>query len=43
MPDWTPEQKKAADVDGDGEITAADARLILRASVGLEDLTNRQK
>ena len=25
------------DVDGDGSITAADARLILRASVGLED------
>ena len=29
----------AADVDRDGEITAADARLILRAAVGLEDLT----
>lgn len=27
------------DVDGTGEITAADARLALRASVGLETLT----
>ena len=31
-------QKKAADADKNGEIRAADARLILRASVGLEEL-----
>lgn len=31
------------DVDGDGSITAADARLALRASVGLETLTEAQK
>ena len=30
------------DTDGDGSITPADARLILRASVGLEQLTSKQ-
>ena len=30
------------DVDGDGSIAAADARLALRASVGLEKLTDTQ-
>ena len=30
------------DVDGDGEITASDARLCLRAAVGLEELTKEQ-
>jgi len=33
----TEAQKKAADMDGDGKITASDARDILRKSVGLED------
>ena len=32
-----------ADIDGDGEIKAADARLALRASVGLDKLTDAQK
>lgn len=32
----------AGDVDGNGELTAADARLALRASVGLEDLSATQ-
>lgn len=31
------------DVDGDGKVTAADARIALRASVGLETLTEEQK
>ncbi|MBE6789619.1 MAG: hypothetical protein E7535_00330 [Ruminococcaceae bacterium] len=31
------------DTDGDGKISAADARLALRASVGLEKLTDAQK
>ena len=31
------------DVDGDGQITAADARLVLRASSGLESLTPEQQ
>lgn len=31
------------DVDGDGLITAADARLVLRYSVGIENLTEQQK
>ncbi len=31
------------DIDNDGQITAGDARLALRASVGLEMLTTRQK
>ena len=31
------------DVDGDGVVTAEDARLVLRASVGLESFTERQK
>lgn len=31
------------DVDGDGEVKAADARLALRASVGLENLSEDQK
>jgi len=30
------------DVDGDGEISASDARLALRASVGLEDLSDSE-
>ncbi len=34
---------KLGDVDMDGNITAADARLALRYSVGLEDLTNKMK
>ena len=29
---------RKGDVDGDGDITAADARKILRASAGLEEL-----
>lgn len=33
----------AGDVDGDGKVTAADARLALRASVGSEKLTEQQK
>lgn len=31
------------DLDGDGKVTAADARLALRAAVGLEILTDEQK
>lgn len=31
------------DIDGDGKVTAADARLALRASVGSEKLTDMQK
>ena len=31
------------DVDGDGNVTASDSRIILRASVGLETLTEEQK
>ena len=31
------------DVDGDGKVTAADSRLALRASVGLEKLSDQQK
>lgn len=31
------------DVDGNGKVTAADARIVLRASVGLETLTEEQK
>lgn len=31
------------DVDGDGKVTASDSRTILRASVGLEKLTEEQK
>lgn len=33
----------AGDVDGDGKITASDARTALRASTGLESLTEEQK
>ena len=29
------------DADGDGKVTAADARLILRAAVGLEEIVER--
>ena len=36
-------EPKSGDVDGDGNVTAADARLALRASVGLEELTDAQK
>ena len=35
--------QRMGDVDADGEITAADARLVLRAAVGLEDFTAAQK
>lgn len=31
------------DVDGDGKITSADARIALRAAVGMENLTDKQK
>lgn len=31
------------DIDGDGEVTAADARVALRAATGLEELTAEQK
>lgn len=34
---------KTGDVDGDGKVTAADSRLALRASVGLEKLNAEQK
>lgn len=37
-----PKTREAGDVNGDGKITAADARLALRASVGLEDLDTVQ-
>ena len=30
-------------MDGDGKVTAEDARLALRAAVGLENLTEAQK
>ncbi len=36
-------QRKLGDVDGDGYITSADARLALRASVKLEDLSAEEK
>ena len=36
-------QYLACDVDGDNTVSSADARLILRASVGLEDATKWQK
>ncbi len=32
----TSSQKSAADADGDGEITAQDARTILRSAIGLD-------
>lgn len=37
--------KKAAkgDIDGDGKVTAADARIAMRAAVGLEKLNDKQK
>ena len=35
--------QKTGDVDGDGNVTSADARLALRASVNLEQLTRAQK
>ena len=35
METFTPEQKKLADVDGDGEVTSNDALAILRYSVGM--------
>ena len=38
-----PDAKKPGDADNDGEITASDARLILRASVGLEFLSDEIK
>ena len=38
-----PDAQKAGDVDNDGEVTASDARLILRASVGLEFLSDESK
>ena len=41
LPD--PDAQKAGDVDNDGEVTASDARLILRASVGLEFLSDESK
>ena len=31
------------DVNGDGKVNSSDARLALRAAVGLEDLTEAQK
>ena len=34
---------KPYDTDGDGRVTASDARLVLRAAVGLEKLTEEQK
>lgn len=34
---------KTGDVNGDGKVTAADSRLTLRASVGAEKLTEKQK
>ena len=34
----TTEQTLAADVNKDSEVTSADARLILRTAVGLEEL-----
>lgn len=37
------EAYKKGDVDGDGKITANDSRLALRASVGTENLTEKQK
>ena len=36
-------QRKLGDVDGDGYITSADARIALRASVKLEDLSAEEK
>lgn len=33
----------SGDVNGDGKVTAADARTALRAAVGLEELTEKQK
>ena len=36
MADLPPEALGAADFDGDGEVTAADALLILRVSMGME-------
>ena len=35
-------QRVKGDVDGDGQVTAADARLALRAAVGLESLSEAQ-
>ncbi len=35
--------KRKGDIDGDGEITANDALMILRASVGLTELNEKQK
>lgn len=37
------QQNELGDIDGDATVAAADARLALRASVGLEELTERQK
>ena len=37
-----PENRKKGDVDGNGTITAADARKALRCSAGLEKLTEKQ-
>ncbi len=33
----------SGDVDGDGKVTAADARTALRAAVGIDDLNDLQK
>ena len=37
------EKKAKGDVNGDGKITAADARMAMRAAVGLEKLNDKQK
>lgn len=37
-----PSQYVVGDLDGDGKVTSADARLALRASVGLDKLTDEQ-
>lgn len=38
-----PAVKKSGDADGDGAVTASDARLVLRASVGLEALSGEAR
>ncbi len=38
-----PENRKPGDVDGNGTITAADARKALRCSAGLENLSEKQR
>ena len=39
MDSLTADEEKRADADGDGKITAKDARLILRAAARLENLS----